>query len=618
MTGGLAPLAQAGHTMDSLSVHAVFAARAAATPEAPAATWRDQKLTYRELDTRANRLAHYLRERGVRTETPVALSVERSLDLVVGVLGILKAGGSYLALDSTMPLERQRALLDDANASVILTQERLLPSAAEGLDVICLDRDWSEVERQPDGDPGVEVHGDNIAYLAYTSGSTGTPKGVAVPHRAVRRLALDPDYVPVSADDVVLQFASPAFDASTFEIWAPLLNGARLAIYPEAGASLAKLVDTVRTEGVTVLWLTAGLFHRLSERQIEKLTGVRYLLAGGDVVSAAQADRVRQALPGLRIVNGYGPTENTTFTACHLATGPFGAGSVPIGRPIRGTGVRILDAKLRPVPDGESGELYAVGEGLARGYARRPAATGERFVADCFSDLPGARMYRTGDLVRRMPDGELEFLGRADQQVKIRGFRVEPGETEAVLTAQPGVRDAAVVPQTGPAGDRVLVAFFVPERGARVSTLDLRRSLGEVLPEYSVPTSFILLDVLPLTANGKVDRADLAERVSEERPEVNAAFRPATTAVEIALASVWSDLLGISEVGVDDDFFELGGYSLLGMQITAEITAVYKVGVTPRRFYENATIAGLAQAIEDLMAAAPTSEADGQTGEDRP
>ncbi|MFI9617113.1 amino acid adenylation domain-containing protein [Streptomyces sp. NPDC052023] len=596
---------------DASSVHALLATRAAATPTAAAVTWRDLTLTYEELDTQANRLAHHLRARGVRLETPVALYVERSLDLVVGLLGILKAGGSYLALDATMPPERQRAVLADAGVATILTQESLLPVATEGLDVVCLDRDRSEVDRMPGTAPAVDVHGDNIAYLAYTSGSTGTPKGVAVPHRAVLRLALDPDHMSMATDDVVLQFASPAFDASTFEIWVPLLGGARLAVYPDSGVSLTTLVDTVAREGVTVLWLTAGLFHRLTERQIAKLSGLRRLLAGGDVLSAAQVDRVRALLPDLQVVNGYGPTENTTFTACHLVTETAGAVGVPIGRPLLGTGIRILDDKLRPVPDGEPGELYATGEGLARGYARRPAATGERFVADLFADRPGARMYRTGDLVRRLPDGTLEFLGRIDQQVKIRGYRVEPGETEAVLIAQAGVRDAVVVPQPGPDGDRKLVAFYVPERGARPSTLALRRRLAETLPDYAVPASFIQLDVLPLTVNGKVDRAELAERVSEERPEASAEFAPPRTELEEALATVWADRLGLTEVGVHDDFFELGGYSLVGMQITAEVTAAYGVAITPQRFYENATVASLAGVVEELLA-------EHQGGEEQP
>ncbi|MEU6602757.1 non-ribosomal peptide synthetase [Streptomyces flaveolus] len=598
MTADPTPAARA----DAPSVHALFAARAAAAPTAPAVTWRDLTLTYEELDTRANRLAHHLRERGVRPETPVALYVERSLDLVTGLLGILKAGGSYLALDATMPAERQRTVLADAGVTTILTQESLLPLAADGLDVVCLDRDRAEVDRMPATAPAVDVHGDSIAYLAYTSGSTGTPKGVAVPHRAVLRLALDPDLLSVTADDVVLQFASPAFDASTFEIWVPLLCGARLAVYPDSGASLTTLVETVHREGVTVLWLTAGLFHRLTERQIAKLSGVRRLLAGGDVLSAVQVDRVRTLLPDLHVINGYGPTENTTFTACHLVTDPPGAGGVPIGRPVLNTGIRVLDDKLRPVPDGEPGELYATGEGLARGYARRPAATAERFVADLFADRPGARMYRTGDLVRHRPDGTLEYLGRIDQQVKIRGFRVEPAETEAVLIARPGVRDAVVVAQPGPGGDRKLVAFFVPERGARPSTLALRRGLAEILPDYAVPASFVQLDVLPLTANGKVDRAELSDRVSEERPEVSAEFTPPGTALETALATVWADRLGLTEVGVHDDFFELGGYSLVGMQITAEIAAEYGVSITPQRFYENATVAGLARAVEQLLA----------------
>jgi acyl-coenzyme A synthetase/AMP-(fatty) acid ligase/acyl carrier protein len=414
----------------------------------------------------------------------------------------------------------------------------------------------------------------------------------------VLRLVTEPNYLDIGPDDTFLQFAPIAFDASTLEIWAPLLNGARLAVFPPYEPTLDQLAETVGQEGVTVLWLTAGLFHQMVEGPVARLSGVRQLLAGGDVLSVAHVNKALAALPGIRIINGYGPTENTTFTCCHVMTEPLESETVPIGVPITGTQVYVLDENLRPVPGHEAGELFTGGDGVALGYLGRPEQTAERFVPDPFGPRPGGRLYRTGDLVRRLPDGTVEFLGRADNQVKIRGFRIEPGEVEAALLARPEISDAAVVAQQSDRAGRRLIAFFVSDQG--ISVPDLRLGLGTTLPPYMVPASFVRVPALPLTANGKVDRAALQQTVGRERPDVGSDYLAPSGEVEELLAAIWGDLMEIDEVGADDDFFELGGHSLMATRITAQIAALWGVEIRPRAFYENPTVAELAQAIEEM------------------
>ncbi|MQY12850.1 Linear gramicidin synthase subunit B [Streptomyces sp. RB5] len=580
------------------SVPRLFAIQAELTPDAVAVNDGGTRLDYAALDAASNRLAHALIAAGVRPGDPVGVCLERSVRMVTALLAVLKAGGAYLALDTGQPRERHRILLEDARPGVVLTEEKFAGDVS-GLGAGCLVLDGADAgwERQPAGTPEVALDGESPAYIAYTSGSTGRPKGVVVPHRAVLRLVTGPNFLTVGADDVVLQFAPVAFDASTLELWAPLLNGARLALCPPGRVSLDELAAVVEREGVTILWLTAGLFHQMVEGPLERLSGVRQLLAGGDVLSAAHVDKALGALPGVRLVNGYGPTENTTFTCCHVMTGHLDSDTVPIGVPVTGTRVYVLDEHGEPVPDGEPGELYAGGDGVALGYLNQPEQTAERFVTDTFGPEPGRLLYRTGDLVRRRPDGVLEFLGRADSQVKIRGYRVEPGEIEAALLAREEITDAAVVPQDQPGGRR-LVAFYVGDFG--LSVPELRAALGAVLPAYLVPGAFVRLPELPLTANGKVDRAALLGEIFRDRPEMGSDYRAPEGAVERELAQIWGDLMEIDEIGADDDFFELGGHSLMAVQITARITARWGVDVTARNFYENPTVAELAEVIEEL------------------
>ncbi|MER7408386.1 non-ribosomal peptide synthetase [Streptomyces sp. NPDC000070] len=587
-----------GERTPSRTVHAAFERCAAAFPHAPAVSVQGTELSYAELDARANQLAHHLGGLGVSSEDPIALHLERSVDLFVGLLAVLKAGCSYLALDRRAPQEWQGRLLQTAGAKLVLTlseDAERIPGVATP---VPLDQLATHLSGLPTAKPATTVGLENTAYIAFTSGSTGTPKGVCVPHRAVLRLVLGADFLSVGPDDTVLQYAPLAFDASTLEVWAPLLNGGRLAVAPPGELTPGELVGFVRDEAVTVAWFTAGLFHQVVDTAPEALGRLRHLLAGGDVLSAPHVRKAAELLPAGALINGYGPTENTTFTCCHPVGLPLERETVPIGRPIRGTTAYVLDEHMRPVPSGEVGELHTGGLGLARGYVNDPDQTAERFIPDPFADSPGARMYRTGDLVRELPDGSMEFVGRVDAQVKIRGFRVEPGETEAALRRHPDVKAAAVVAQTTKDGVR-LAAFYVSD--LLVSAPALRRALSEELAPYFVPTVFTRLESLPLTANGKVDRKSLSALTSRQRPDVDSGFRPPGTPVEKMLAQLWADVMELDEVGVDDDFFELGGHSLIATQITAEIGNAFDAVILPRTFYENPTVAELAERIEELI-----------------
>ncbi|MCY1015549.1 non-ribosomal peptide synthase/polyketide synthase [Pyxidicoccus sp. MSG2] len=576
---------------------ALFAAQAARTPDAVAVAFGDLRLTYRELDRRANGLAHHLRALGVRTGTPVGLCVERSLELVVGVLGILKAGGAYVPLDPSHPRERLALLLDDTGVPWVLASPELLPRLPEtlGLQVVPL----GAVTTEREDAPRTGVTAGDLAYVVYTSGSTGRPKGVGVPHRAVVRLVMGADYARFGPDEVFLQLAPLAFDASTFELWGSLLHGARLVMFPPHTPSLEELGQALRRERVTTLWLTAGLFEQMVSLQPEALEGVRQLLAGGDVLPPGAA-RERLARGVGVLVNGYGPTEGTTFTCCHVMRTPEDVGpTVPIGRPIANTRVYVLDATLRPVPLGVPGELYAGGDGVALGYLGRPELTAEHFVPDAFSTEPGARLYRTGDRVRWRANGTLEFLGRLDGQLKVRGYRIEPGEVEAALRLCSDVRDAVVVAREDGASGRRLVAYVVPTTpGATLASTVLRDFLKQRLPEPMVPSAFVPLEALPLTANGKVDRRALPvpdSTVAEPRPD-----SAPRTATEELLADLWARLFGLERVGVEEDFFALGGHSLVATRLVAWVRDTFGVELPVRRVFEAPTVSSLATTLDTL------------------
>ncbi|HKV13280.1 MAG TPA: amino acid adenylation domain-containing protein, partial [Thermoanaerobaculia bacterium] len=495
------------------TLYELFAEQAALSPEAVALAGDGTVLTYGELARQATRWAHRLRALGVGPEVRVALCLDRSPARVVATLAVLAAGGVYVPLDPAYPRERLAFLLRSSAAQVLLTEERWLPELPETEAVVlCLDREEAAEWDGRDAElPAVAATG--LAYVMYTSGSTGEPKGVAVTHRAVVRLVRGTGYARFGPEETWLQLSPYAFDASTLELWGALLHGSRLVIPPPGGLTPAELGEVVKREGVTTLWLTTGLFRQMVEENPEALSGVRQLLTGGDVMPVAHARRVLAELPETRLINGYGPTENTCFTSCYTVRAAAELDpSVPVGRPIAHTWVAVLDRHQRPVPPGVAGELCTGGDGLARGYLDHPDRTAERFLPDPSGREAGGRLYRTGDLVRWRRSGDLEFLGRIDAQVKVRGYRVEPGEIETALTVHPRLASAVVLAEREEAGGHRLVAYVVAAAGATVAPepSELRDFLRQRLPEFMVPSAWVSLPALPLTANGKVDRKALA------------------------------------------------------------------------------------------------------------
>lgn len=578
----------------------LFAEQVRSRPDATALRFRDEDLTYEQLDARAEALARRLRTAGVGPESIVGVCVERSVEMVVALVAILKAGGAYLPLHPGEPAERFRFMLEQADARVLLTHDALADRLPDvDACVINLSADSEPTTDAETGplDPGTAA--DSLAYVCYTSGSTGQPKGVCVPHRGVVRLVRDGDYADLGPDETFLQLCTLTFDPAAFEIWGALLNGGRLVIYPPGTLSLPELAACLEREKITTLWLTTGLFHRMVDGHLADLGNLRQLLAGGDVLSPAHINSVRRAHPHLRLVNGYGPTENTCFTTCHQVTGLVGE-TVPIGREITDTRVYVLDEALATVPDGEWGLLYTSGGGLARGYQGRPGFTASRFVADPFE--PGERMYSVGDVVRRGPDGSLEFRGRLDDQVKVGGYRVEPGEITAVLAGHPGVREAVVVVRTDVTpGEKVLVAYVVPEHDNDDERLlpALRLALFQRLPRHMNPAALVAVDEFPLTRNGKIDRGALpAPDLAPRSADVD--YAAPRTPVEAVLADLWAEALSVKEVGVNDDFFDIGGDSLLAADLLAKIRDTLDVPLPAAQlFFRNATVAGLAELVDD-------------------
>lgn len=610
--------ATAGVYAGDRCIHEIFEAVVERQADAVAVSLGEDTVTYRELNARANQLAFRLRALGVRGGTAVAVAMERSIDLVTGILGILKAGGVYVPLDPRYPDERLRLMLADSGAPVVVThgvlRSRIPPDTAE---ILALDEDRDAIGAEPTANVPSEARPSDPAYIMYTSGSTGTPKGVVVPHRAVARLVTGTTFVPFGPALTIAQVANVSFDAATFELWGALLHGARLAIIPDdVVRSPGSFVARLQAEEIGAMFLTSALFNQLAGIDPNAFCRVRYLVVGGEALDARSVRRVLGVQRPQKLLNGYGPTETTTF-ACTFDCDELedDAASVPIGRPIGNTRVYVLDEQRQPVPVGVSGELHVGGPGVALGYHNDPDATAQRFIADPFTDDPPGVLYATGDRVRYRPDGALEFLGRIDRQVKIRGFRIEPAEIEAALRRHPAVEQNVVLVREDRPSEKRLIAYVVARAGASVSAAELRVFLATTLPDYLLPADTVLVDGLPLTPNGKLDRTQLPGPAA--RPDLAAPAIPARTLLEAQLVELFEDVLGRSPLGIDDDFFACGGDSLRAALAIARIEALAS-DAAPRWLFESPTPRTIASRIVEALPPATTPLIRVQTGGKQP
>lgn len=582
-----------------LCVQEIFAEHARQHPEAVALVNGDARLTYGMLNRQSNRVAAALRKSGVQTENRVGIAIDRSMEMIVCMLGILKAGAAYVPLDPADPPARLHKIAQDSGLRAILTHSATkIPRASLGVQVLNVDETLRSKSKGDEFEPPTLTTPDSLAYVMYTSGSTGEPKGVEVPHRAIVRLLFGVDYAQFDSRQVFLQLAPLVFDASTFEIWGALLHGGQLVQFPNRLPLPAEMESVLKRHEVTTLWLTSSLFNTLIDEAPEALQSVRQLLTGGEALSVAHVCKALEKLPDTRLVNGYGPTEGTTFTCCYTIPRNFSPheSSVPIGKPIANTRVYILDPYRQPVPPGVQGELYIGGDGLARGYVRNPEATLERFTNDPFCIDPAARLYRTGDAARYRYDGTIEFLGRLDQQIKIRGFRIEPEEIENCLQRCPGVKNAGIaVAETG--AGKELVAGVVAKKGQNLDEAAVHAFLRQRLPAHMIPARILLLKYLPLTSNGKLDREALTALYVRSKPANQAPARP-KDAIESRLAQVWSRVLGIQLFDVDQNFFELGGHSLLAVKLMHSIGRELGIKLPISTVFEVPTVASMAAILQ--------------------
>jgi amino acid adenylation domain-containing protein len=594
------------------TIHQLFEEQVVTNPDAIAIICGDRQLTYQELNLRANQLAHHLHKLGVTSNELVGICIERSIEMIVSLLAILKVGGAYVPLDPSYPQERLNFMMQDSQISRLLTQEYLSPIfsanlANQPLTLICIDRDWEAFNQYTSDDLQIPFTSDNLAYVEYTSGSTGIPKGVCISHQGVVRLVKDTNYFNFNPDLVFLQFAPISFDASTFEIWGSLLNGAKLAIMPPHMPSLPELGQAIKQYQVTTLWLTSGLFNLMVDERLEDLQLLQHLLAGGDALSISHVQKVLQQLPNCKLINGYGPTENTTFTCCYAITAQSPIeNSVPIGRPISNTFVYILDRNLQPLPIGVPGELYIGGDGLAVGYLKNSQLTAEKFIPNPFAISSGDRLYKTGDLVRYLADGNIEFLGRKDFQVKIRGFRIELSEIEAIISRHQDIQDVIIVAKDDLLGNKSLIAYVVAKLETEITPSQLRSFLKEKLPDYMIPDVFVVMDKLPLTPNGKVDKNSLP-LTEDRRSQLDVDYVIPQTELERLIASVWQEVLQINNVGIYDNFFEIGGNSLLLVQAYGKLQNLFGSQVSMVILFRYPNIHTLAEYLSQGLPEAPES-----------
>ena len=587
----------------------LFETQVEQTPNNIAIRFENKQLSYRELNQRANQMAHYLKSLGVKQGEFIGICIERSLEMFIGLLGILKAGGAYVPLEPTYPQERLDLMLADSQVSILLTQQQLVEKFSDhSIQVVCLDTDYQVIDRESKYNLTNNVGAHNLAYIIYTSGSTGKPKGVAVPHRGVVRLLLNTNYVKFKPDDKVAYASNLSFDVATFEIWGALLHGASIIVVrKDIVLSPQNFATYIRTNEVSILVLTSTLFHLLAGFVPQAFSNLRYLLVGGEAVDPKWAKEVLKQGPPQQLLNAYGPTESTFLSSTYLIQSVSNkATNIPIGRPISNTQIYILDRYLQPVPIGVPGELHVGGDGLADGYINLPELTKEKFIPNPFSEESGDHLYKTGDLARYLSDGNVEFLGRIDDLVKIRGFRVELGEIEAILAQHPAVEKAVVIVREDIPGDKRLIAYIINNKNLSQDTNSkfqipdqLSNFLKQKLPDYMLPSAFISLSTLPMTPNGKVDRRALpTPDQSQSVLSLARAFASPHSSIEKQLAKIWAEILNLEQVSIYDDFFDFGGHSLLITQLLFRVREVFEVDLPLQSFFKAPTIANLAQNIE--------------------
>jgi amino acid adenylation domain-containing protein len=587
-------------------LHQLFAYHARRTPEAVAVVWRGRELRYAELDAQSNRLARYLQMQGVQSETCIGIAIERSPEMIIAQLGVLKSGAAYVMLDLAHPPARLAYMIKDAKMKFLLTKSNFKEQFAQyDPRILCLDSDWDAVAAQDDTPVESLTVPENLAFVIYTSGSSGTPKGSMITHRAVAGMILHSDTVRLQSTDRVAQINNASFDVSTFDIYGALLNGACMVIFDkETVLGPGDLARGFVDEGITAVFIATPVFNQLAATDPNCFSAFRYVVFGGEAADVQAVRRVLQGTPPQNLLNGYGPTETTTYvTSFRVSSLPPGAHNVPIGKPISTAEVLVLDNSMELAPVNVFGELYIGGSALARGYINRPDLTAERFVPHPYSAKAGERLYRTGDHVRWLADGNLEYRGRIDSQVKIRGYRIELGEIEVALNEQPGVRQAAVAVREDQPGVKRIVAYIMGGEDTKIE--ELREALKRRLPDYMVPSAFVLLEALPLTPHGKLDHKALP---APDRGPGQAYVAPRNKTEE-SMAKIWAEVLGLPQVGVEDNFFELGGHSLLATQVISRAQDVFQTNLPVRRLFETPTISGLAKLIEGLSETQTTGNA---------
>lgn len=589
-------------------IHEIVEIQALETPDSIAVVLDGRRLTYRELNERANQLAHFLRKQGVGPDVFVGIYLDRTLDLVVGLLGILKAGGAYVPIDPQYPRERAKFMLQDSNSPVIVTQLSLVQELeAPGAKVVVLDREWPSIAREPASNPSHVSSPDDLAYVIYTSGSTGTPKGTLISHRNVVRLfSATQVWFGFCSLDVWTMFHSSAFDFSVWELWGALFYGGRVVVVPFGiSRSPQDFYRLLQKEGVTVLNQTPSAFRQLIRAEESAAApgdlALRYVIFGGEALDLNSLkpwfDRHGDRRP--QLVNMFGITETTVHVTYRpLCVADLGAGSM-IGKPIPDLQVYLLDEQQRPVATGQSGEIYVGGAGVARGYLNRPELTEQKFVPDPFAAQPGLRLYRSGDLGRYQPSGDLEYLGRIDSQVKVRGFRIELGEITALLDAHPSVRESVVVTAEPAPGEKILVAYLVKRPNAEITVSALRQLLRERLPEYMVPAVFMFIDRVPLTVNGKLDVKALPPALKAVGAISPTSFA-AGSALEKGIAAIWCDVLHLLTVGFEQNFFDVGGNSMHVAEVHTKLQRLLGKEFSITDLFAHSSIRALARHFETV------------------